>query len=97
MPSQVCENGGIGFILYHLDYQQLALFCAHSGFNFCNSHFSLSAAQIITRALQKEGFDVELMDKDDLTADYFQQRLKELQGATVRVTCGNVKLHEAGV
>jgi len=56
-----------------------------------------TAAQIITRALQKEGFDVELMDKDDLTADYFQQRLKELQGATVRVTCGNVKLHEAGV
>ena len=53
-----------------------------------------TAARIVTWALQKEGFKVELMDKDDINSEQFVLRLKELQGATVRVTCGNVKLNE---
>jgi len=43
-------------------------------------------------ALVKAGFHVELTDKDDVSADQFELRLAALQGTSVRVTCGNVKV-----
>ena len=51
-----------------------------------------TAARVITMALVKAGFHVELTDKDDVSADQFELRLAALQGTSVRVTCGNVKV-----
>jgi adenylylsulfate kinase-like enzyme len=51
-----------------------------------------TAARVITKALRDAGFHVELTDKDDISEDQFGLRLAALQGTTVRVTCGNVKV-----
>jgi adenylylsulfate kinase-like enzyme len=51
-----------------------------------------TAARVITQALVKAGFHVELTDKDDISEAQFGLRLAALQGTSVRVTCGNVKV-----
>ena len=51
-----------------------------------------TAARVITQALTKAGFHVELTDKDDVSESQYKLRLAALSGTTVRVTCGNVKV-----
>lgn len=53
-----------------------------------------TAARVITQALQRAGFQVELNDKDDVPEEHLALRLKALQGTEVRVSCGNVKIKE---
>jgi len=48
-----------------------------------------TAARVISIALRGAGFQVELMDKDDIPEDQFDRRLDALKGTSVRIICGN--------
>ena len=51
-----------------------------------------TAARIVVQAMQKAGFNVELMDKDDMSQERFDKCLKAIQGKSVRVVCGNASM-----
>lgn len=53
-----------------------------------------TAARVISIALRRAGFQVELMDKDDVPEDQFDRRLEALRGTSVRITCGNATIRE---
>lgn len=54
-----------------------------------------TTARVVMNALKRAGFKVELNDDDDASDDRIGLRLTALQGTTVTISCGNVKVPES--